>query len=1124
MPGKQKTDTLTTNKPSKLLTYITIMAAIVICSQLVLPTAFLYGVLDSSTSQKRPFIESYFYPNSIIVAFCAEEVGNRDGRITFKKDDGTVITHIESFNKIAAKYGIVDLEQLYTHVTYPEWNNDGVYIQNIYRITTKTNNNIEEVQYALQRDKSILFAEYETINRTRQHIPNDPEYHRQWHHQQIGSQFAWDYVRGDKEIIVAITDTGAKWNHPDLQDNIWINEAELPGITIDWDRGDILGRDGIDRDGNGKIDDVIGWDFFHDNNNPYQNYPGNHHGTHVAGTVGAVGNNEIGVTGAAMHVSLMTCKGTPSNAESDGVRHGYSMIQYAAQSGAHIINCSWGGPGDGNHANSVIDYAHALGSLVVAAAGNNDSEHTASYTTYPANARNAMNIAATDRHDKKARFSDYGQDIDLSAPGVNILSTYGDNQYHSTSGTSMAAPLVSGVAALVLSLHPEFTPTQLRTRLVETADYIDELNPGYQDLLGSGRLNAFAATMYDKTPNVSLFDYEIQEYDGDGDGVPNPGEEIDLMISLYNEINWKQASDVRATLSSNEPGVEILVDSIEMSDIFGGSVSFNTGNPLRFRTPETLSELVVPLTLTVEANHDQEFPYRVDIDFVVELSLSKAGWPLSIDGSSSSPALITDINANLKREIIFGDSGGMLHVVKEDRSYLPGFPVDLESNINSAVAAADLNNNNRVEIVANTFSGFIKCVDNQGNILFSYEAEGQFRNNPMIVDVNNDGNYEIIALSFTNPHLFVLRADGSDYPGFPLELDSGVMSSPASADLSGDGTKEIIFVDAGGNLHAVSVATQQNVAGFPVSINATSWSGPTIGDLTGNNEPDIVVANIQGSLSAHNRTGETLFTRSIGSTVRSGVLVFDLNHDGQSEIIFGDMSGSLYVLDSAGNQIEPFPLDVGAPVEGTPVLADMTRNLNYDIIFGDGDGWLHSINLQGENTPNFPINLRRSFEIGPTIGYVGEVDNVDILIPNQNGYQYVDFKRPIGTIGWGTFKGNIRRSGNSFDMVSVEDEYIREPELKTRLKGNFPNPFNPNTTIEFSIGEDNPIPVNLSIFNIRGQKIATLIEEYKSTGKYYVNWNGRDDNGNLAGSGVYFYMLRTGETEAAQTKRMILVK
>lgn len=1122
---KKENGALIAGKPLKLLLKIFVLAAIVLCCQLMITTTYLYGTSSFEGSGKRPFIKGYFYPRSVIVAFSAEAVGNIKGTIPVKTEKGVVSTHLESFNEIAAHYGVVDLEQLYTHVTYPEWNNDGIYIQNIYRITAKSNANIKELQYALQKDKNILFAEYETINRTMQHIPNDPEFRRQWHHDNINSQYAWDYVRGDKEIIVAITDTGAKWNHPDLRDNIWINEAELPGITINWDRGEIQGGDGVDRDGNGKIDDVIGWDFFHDNNNPYQVFPGNQHGTHVAGTAGAVGNNEIGVTGAAMHVSLMTCKGSPSNADSDGVRHGYGMIQYAAQTGAHIINCSWGGPGDGNHANSVIDYAHALGSLVVAAAGNEDTEHTASYRIYPANARNAMNIAATDRNDQKARFSDYGLDIDISAPGVSILSTYyGDNDYHATSGTSMAAPLVSGVAALVLTLHPEFTPTQLRARLVETADYIDEVNQEYEGLLGAGRLNAFAATMYDKTPNVSLFEYEISEYAGDGDGIPNPGEEIDLMISLFNETDWQRASDVSVKLSSDNPDVEVLIDSIEMSDIMGGSVSFNIGNPLRFRTSETLSDMMVPLTLTVEANPEEEFPYSVDIDFQVELSLTKVGWPLTLEGSSSSPALITDLTGNIEREIIFGDSRGMLHVLKEDKSYLPGFPVDLGGNINSAVAAADLNNSNRVEIVANTFAGLINCVSDEGEVLFSYEAGGQFRNNPMLVDVNNDGNYEIIALSFTNPHLFILKADGSDYNGFPLELDSGVMASPASADLSGDGNKEIIFVDAGGNLHAISVTTRENIAGFPVQINAASWTGPTVGDLTGNNEPEIVVANIQGSLSAYDRTGETLFTRSVGSTVRSGVLVFDLNRDGQSEIVFGDMSGRLHVLDSAGNEINPFPLDVGAPIEGTPVLADMTRNLNYDIIFGDGDGWLHSINLQGENTPNFPINLHRSFEISPTIGYVGEVDNVDILIPNQNGYQYVDFKRPIGTIVWGTFKGNIRRSGNSFDMVSVEDKYKTEPELQTMLKGNFPNPFNPNTTISFTIGEEKPVPVNLSVYNVRGQKITTLVDEYKTAGDYSINWNGTDNYGNTISSGVYFYMLKTGGIEPVQTKRMILVK
>lgn len=1106
---------------------IGLFIAMMICQTLAAANGFL-----RVSSDPLPFVEEYFYPKSIVVAFNAESIHHRSGEIEFTLDKGVVNTHIESFNQLAAEHRIVDMKQLHPNVTHPDWNESGVYIQNIYRLILEDNHGIENAQFALQHDDSIIFAEYETINRHFYYTPNDPMFSQQWHHRKIESPLAWDFVKGSREVVIAITDSGAKWNHPDLADNIWINEAELPGMTIVWETAELIGGDGIDNDMNGKVDDVLGWDFFHNRNNPYQNFPGNHHGSHVAGCAGAVGDNGVGVTGVAMNVSLMICKGQSSYQEMDNIRDGYLMIQYAAQTGADIINCSWGGPGNGNYANSIVTYAHNLGSLVISAAGNENTEHNAGYMSFPANAIHSMNIAATDRNDQRANFSDYGIDIDLSAPGVGILSTWGNNGYHAANGTSMAAPLVSGAAAMIKTLHPNMTNVQIWERLKETADYIDDYNQDYIGKLGTGRLNLFSATMFDKVPKISLIDHSIEEYDGDNDGVPNPGETVDLSISLYNEIFWMPATGVTATLSSRIEGVEIIIETVDIPNIHGGSVSFNHNNPLRFRTDPLLSEYNVPLTLTVKANQQNTYPYRVEIDFEAQLSLQKQGWPFPLTGSSTSPALIADITVDNNNEIIFGDSQGNLHVVREDKSYLPGFPVELGSNINSAVAAADLNGNNRVEIVANTLAGRIYCIDNEGNILFNYDAGGQFRNNPMITDVNGNGNYEIVAVSFTNPKLFVINHDGTDFPQFPVSIPAGVISSPASADLNGDGNEEIIFVTATGNMHAISTATGTDIAGFPVSLGATSWSGPTVGDISGNGEPDIAVATVQGAVLGYDRTGARIMNRSVGSPIRTAVLVFDIDHSGESEIIFGDMSGRLFVMNSSGNDLTNFPINVGAAIESSPILADMTRNYNYDIIFGDSSGWLHSVNRFGGNTPNFPVYLNRALTVSPTIGYVGqltgsEADNADILIPNENGYQYVDFKRRVGSIGWGTFKGNMRRSGNSFNMTSVENQDIM-PELATRLKGNFPNPFNPNTTINYTVGESSNgsglVPVNITVYNIRGQVITTLVDKDKRPGSYSVRWNGKDANGVEVGSGVYFYTMTTTSGREVLTRKMILVK
>jgi hypothetical protein len=345
------------------------------------------------------------------------------------------------------------------------------------------------------------------------------------------------------------------------------------------------------------------------------------------------------------------------------------------------------------------------------------------------------------------------------------------------------------------------------------------------------------------------------------------------------------------------------------------------------------------------------------------------------------------------------------------------------------------------------------------------------------------------------------------------------MSSPASADLSGDGNKEIILVTTGGAIHAISSQTGQDINGWPQTAGSASWNGPIVGDLTGDNLPEVIVANVQGLVSAFARNGSLLFSRSVSNAVRSGILAYDLDNDGNSEVIFADMTGKLYVLDNNGNDIPNFPLALGSSIESTPVLADMNNDGNLEIIFGDSSGKLHSVNIDGTQTENFPIAMNNSFTVSPAIGLISGNETPGILIPNLNSYNYIDYKRPIGEIAWSMFRGNDRRSGNFADLTSVEKTQSELP-LLDQLIGNYPNPFNPETTISFSIAIESL--VRIDIYNIRGQFVATLLNEHLNTGNHQVVWQGKDQFSRMVSSGLYFYSLQTENFRA--TKRMMLLK
>ena len=450
------------------------------------------------------------YTGYINICFDANAISSTRGEFAISTSrDGLVETPFEWFNEIAREHQITELRQAY-RVKNQDWHQNGRYPMNVFTINVRSfvlndnnpndnENRIYDLIQSLRSNSNILFAEREVINRTT-YTPNDPMITDLWYLENVQAFDAWDIQPGGlEEIIIGISDSGVKWNHPDLRANMWINTAELPGITINWETGEIIGGDGIDNDGNGFVDDVMGWDFWTtasggQSNNPFQSFNGNQHGTHVAGTAAAVGDNNIGITGLAYNVRIVATKHTPNNFETPTIYNAYSSIFYLADLGVHIINCSWGAWGDEETANLAVSYAKEQGSLVIASAGNANWDSELGFY-YPAAVKDVIGVIATDINDRRAGFSNYGTEYDISAPGVSILSTFydenGDDSYGTYSGTSMASPLVAGVAALVLSQNPNMSVDELICFLLDGADPIDHLNPGYDGKMGAGRVNAF---------------------------------------------------------------------------------------------------------------------------------------------------------------------------------------------------------------------------------------------------------------------------------------------------------------------------------------------------------------------------------------------------------------------------------------------------------------------------------------------------------------------------------------------------------------------------------------------------------------------------------------------------------
>jgi subtilisin family serine protease len=330
---------------------------------------------------------------------------------------------------------------------------------------------------AFEGDPDVLYAEPNYRYRVSL-IPNDPGFPDAWGLSTISAPSAWDVTTGSNSVTVAVIDTGIQASHLDLAPNIWSNPGEV--------------ANGVDDDGNGKVDDLHGWNFVANNASPNDD---NGHGTHVAGTVGARGNDAYGVPGVAWNVGLMPLKAADRNGDLTGAAIANSLA-YACGEGARIVNGSFGGPGFSSTVKAAIDGCPAT--LFVFAAGNEGSNNDLA-PRYPCayDSSNLLCVAATDQADVLASFSNYGQTaVDLAAPGVGIVSTV-PGGWAFASGTSMATPHVAGAAALLASHRPAYTPIELRNALVNGLDPV----PGLVGRIAyAGRLDANAALNAPTTP------------------------------------------------------------------------------------------------------------------------------------------------------------------------------------------------------------------------------------------------------------------------------------------------------------------------------------------------------------------------------------------------------------------------------------------------------------------------------------------------------------------------------------------------------------------------------------------------------------------------------------------------
>jgi subtilisin family serine protease len=358
---------------------------------------------------------------------------------------------------------------------------------------------VEQAIAKFGRHKDVLYVEPNYVI-TADVIPNDTRFNELYAMRNTGqtggtagadikAYLAWDQYTGDPNLKIGIIDTGIDYTHPDLAANVWTNPGEIPG-------------NGVDDDGNGFVDDVHGYDFANSDGDPFDD---NGHGSHCAGTIAGVGNNNVGVTGVNWNARIVAIKflNASGSGSTDGAIRG---IQYAITVGARLTSNSWGGGSFSQSLLDAINAAGAAGQLFVAAAGNSGSDNDTS-PHYPSSYDSpyVLAVAATDHNDALASFSCYGAtSVDIAAPGVDILSCQPGGGYQLLSGTSMATPHVSGVVALAMGRFPAMSNLQVKQLVMNAADHKASLTG---KCVTGGRLNAFMTIAEpDETPPGQITD------------------------------------------------------------------------------------------------------------------------------------------------------------------------------------------------------------------------------------------------------------------------------------------------------------------------------------------------------------------------------------------------------------------------------------------------------------------------------------------------------------------------------------------------------------------------------------------------------------------------------------------
>ncbi|QIL90129.1 S8 family serine peptidase [Microbulbifer sp. SH-1] len=938
-------------------------------------------------------------------------------------------------------------------------------LENVFILKFSSDTDVREIVDTLRTESNVDYAEPNYIYTT-SYTPNDPYFgsFNSWGQgfddlyglKKMSMENAWDNSQGNG-VVTAVIDTGLDFNHPDIQGQIWINSDEIAS-------------NGIDDDNNGYIDDVYGYDFIGESIssplNPGANpdndpTDGHGHGTHVSGTISATGNNGAGVIGVAPEAKIMVVKGLDDSGSGVATSLANALI-YAADNGAQVINNSWGGYGDSSLIHDALEYAYGQGSVLIAAAGNEDRPAA---WPHPSNHPLVISVAAVDQSDVRAGFSNWGAKIDVGAPGTSILSllaadsgfsqsgnrVVGQN-YLEIDGTSMAAPHVSGLAALLLAQNPSLNQEQVRHIITQTAD--DVMNPGWDAMSGHGRVNAESALNYVGAPPDILVQITSPEpWSAKGHSQEVRGTIVGTNVSHYELAYAHYTPDHQLAFvtitSGTAEGEDQLLSQWDISSLPSALYilrlrAFNTdGRFNESRVMVRVDNQLKPGWAQVISENGHSFGYRINRAIAFE--------DLDNDGT--------------KEVITFGDF--TVNVWNASGQPRPGFPVTLPTPVLAGPTITDLNNDGFKEIVVSVWTdasqaGPVWAFQHDGSIAPGFPAGRPAQNQaptelfnqaPVIAsDLDGDGQIELIYnikfqqqdpdLNRKGQHwLGVLNADGSSKSGYPLLMDeyhSYDIVHMSAVDMDHDGKKGIIvgvnsppsqtgfsayrylrYYDVNGNVKREFTFDDKvfhfrdfQVADFTRDGNYEIFFSASVRRTTSDE------SSTQGYLI--DRNGNLLPGWPVGYPdivdTQNGTIAVNLDGDPQLEIVEVVGRNTMMAFETDGSMVNGFPTDVVNKGFPTEFISANIADSSGTVLIGNGTYWEGGLHFY-DNLGNEIVDLYKDVDTGFSSPAVSDLDNdgrLEVGINALDGRVYIwELDTPSGVeepTEWPTLWGDNQRT------------------------------------------------------------------------------------------------------------------